>query len=869
MKIKFQKGMALITVLLLTVLMVMFTVSMVFISSNHMNMMGNVEHKLRALKAAEAAAEYALTKLNNDPVWGYDSNTPDVLLDLDGEKAEIKFNGNEYLSYNNLRGKDSVLRSTIGDTKLSGSIGAYTAEIICKGISGDGKAVKYLKVVFVRNDVFPYPINSEGKILFNAGDVNIFGLSYAPDDPNFPHPPGNIHSNWDGSGYPDTDNLCDYWSISNADPNASTIYAHGGMASAVGDINLPDDPDKMTENPNLGAEGKLDFENIDPDAIIKDKGPSCGKKTEPATYACTSFYYIPDDPETMGKILGDTLSETEKETIATAYSIPMTPEEAAIRYGVDISIWDHPVLDLDYEVSYTDVSGIEEDVRKDWPSPPDNLGWDKIGGSSGEISVTWMITGVVPLYEDPLDPTRITGYDPVYQEGTENIPGVSLGYRTFEISPYNWPGALGWDPDNPPPADVQEEIKKRTDVCEYFENTEPGLGKIDPSGELVKFIPPGSTEEEVGMKLEATGESVNTAAKITLTDDIYVQGAVADVDDYKKDMGSLGVHSMPPPGNVFQLIPAQDSMEVLNADGSITTKYFPVSVELDLNGHNIYSEAHLNMDAVVTGEGCMVSNGKLSYLQGIYSENIVAISEDDININLKPGCPQYQIDNAYIYSKDDTIIQPLQKDSNWNWWYSETSSYSVKKDFTSGGNTISFESFNPPPFMDDTHVQVNRRREKRDPDGKGPEPAYTYYSCSIPGGTEIKYNGTVYDFTSYAIEISDEDGDGVYTTTVYQAGHAVIPPPFDQTMLDGIGSVITGTFDMVSEKPDVTVSGTVIGMNENLAEDGDFNGNNSIFIKGTKESTVTFNHSVDGLGRVTELRGEDFNVRIASWYELN
>jgi len=88
-------------------------------------------------------------------------------------------------------------------------------------------------------------------------------------------------------------------------------------------------------------------------------------------------------------------------------------------------------------------------------------------------------------------------------------------------------------------------------------------------------------------------------------------------------------------------------------------------------------------------------------------------------------------------------------------------------------------------------------------------------------------------------------------------------------MLDGIGSVITGTFDMVSEKPDVTVSGTVIGMNENLAEDGDFNGNNSIFIKGTKESTVTFNHSVDGLGRVTELRGEDFNVRIASWYELN
>ena len=53
-----DKGMVLISILLLTVLLTMLTVSMVFISTNYLHMMGNVEEKMIALKAAEAAAEF-------------------------------------------------------------------------------------------------------------------------------------------------------------------------------------------------------------------------------------------------------------------------------------------------------------------------------------------------------------------------------------------------------------------------------------------------------------------------------------------------------------------------------------------------------------------------------------------------------------------------------------------------------------------------------------------------------------------------------------------------------------------------------------------------------------------------------------------
>ena len=111
-------GIAMVSVLMLTTLIAMFTVSMVFISTNYLQMMGNIEDKTRALEAAEAVAECALAELNLNPTWGIDRKTGDnMLIELAGAKGSITFSGSEYLSYNNLKGKTVVNRSTIGDGK--------------------------------------------------------------------------------------------------------------------------------------------------------------------------------------------------------------------------------------------------------------------------------------------------------------------------------------------------------------------------------------------------------------------------------------------------------------------------------------------------------------------------------------------------------------------------------------------------------------------------------------------------------------------------------------------------------------------------------------------------------------------------------
>jgi len=66
----FEEGIAMISVLLLTVLLTLMTVSMLFINTNHLSMVGNIEGKEKALKAAEAGVEYAMHMLNEDPAWG-------------------------------------------------------------------------------------------------------------------------------------------------------------------------------------------------------------------------------------------------------------------------------------------------------------------------------------------------------------------------------------------------------------------------------------------------------------------------------------------------------------------------------------------------------------------------------------------------------------------------------------------------------------------------------------------------------------------------------------------------------------------------------------------------------------------------------
>ncbi len=65
-----EKGMMLITIVMLVFLLVMLTVSMTVIVSESLNITGRAGLKAKALNAAEAGIEYAYYQLNNETRWG-------------------------------------------------------------------------------------------------------------------------------------------------------------------------------------------------------------------------------------------------------------------------------------------------------------------------------------------------------------------------------------------------------------------------------------------------------------------------------------------------------------------------------------------------------------------------------------------------------------------------------------------------------------------------------------------------------------------------------------------------------------------------------------------------------------------------------
>jgi hypothetical protein len=244
-------GMAIITVLLLTVLLALMTVSMVFISTNHVSMIGNIEGKEKALKAAEAGIEYAIYNLNNDSAWGLlnesvtfqdgklvnlDPNSgtfpvftygnSDVTEDYtDDCKFTITFaSGAPYRSVNNL------FNPLQGD----GNTPAYTCKIVSVGKYGIGtnnKSVKILEAYLVRSDYSPQSINIAGPLSFTGNDANSTGnVTILGRDVN---EPGSIYS---GSCDP---NDPTFKSISSGEQ--ADVSANKGIFIARGSIKVPPD----------------------------------------------------------------------------------------------------------------------------------------------------------------------------------------------------------------------------------------------------------------------------------------------------------------------------------------------------------------------------------------------------------------------------------------------------------------------------------------------------------------------------------------------------------------------------------------------------------------------------------------------------
>ncbi len=244
-------GMALITVLMLTVLLALMTVSMVFISTNQISMIGNITGKEKALKAAEAGIEYAIYNLNNDSAWGLineevifqdgklvdtaDANTfpkftynnvdvPDINYTNDCKFTITFASGSPYRSVNNL------FNPVMGD----GNTPPYTFKIVSVGKYGLGtnnKAIRVLEAYLVRSDYSPQSVNVAGPISFAGNDPNNTGsVTILGRDVN---EPGSIYS---GSSEPNNSTFKSISSGSNAE-----VSANKGMFIAKGPIEVPAD----------------------------------------------------------------------------------------------------------------------------------------------------------------------------------------------------------------------------------------------------------------------------------------------------------------------------------------------------------------------------------------------------------------------------------------------------------------------------------------------------------------------------------------------------------------------------------------------------------------------------------------------------
>ncbi|MEQ8187491.1 MAG: hypothetical protein ABRQ39_05915 [Candidatus Eremiobacterota bacterium] len=652
MKLKKNRaGMALISVLLLTVLLSMVTVSMVFISTNHAGMMGNAEQQMNALKAAEGMAEYALSQLNNDLDWSPTSSSPS--LDFGKAKAYIYFTSasTEYLSYNNLKGKDPVTRS--GNDRLAGQkVPAFTAELICKGTCGN--AVKYLKVVYLRSDIYAYPIVSDGKIVMDGGNVKIYGDYTDPNDPGG----GNIHSNWEDAASPSIEKSA-----------TCALDAKGGVASAAGKISgIPKNDPNITVKENLGSDGKLPVDEFNPDDIISKH--STDKAVSPGTYLISPLYYIPNDQAVMKQVLENartntTLNQDMKSYSLTKVPTPTTLAEAVSMGNVNTSDWKSTQgFNVNYNVAITTVEGVTYDAREGVVDASE-LGWDKIRVASITTTRTITVSGTEENTHG-LWPFQWTSEDPTSGAGTTTeVINVEDGLLEFQLSPNN--GSLYDPPDWLTGYVGGKKDKTKTPLL----LSEPlGLAKLEGSeGNITTtaYLPidvdakkgTNYTSDELGLKTTATttaGEkdTVDVSLGFELTDDIYISGTPG-ADDYKNSLDELVGTSKSPniTDNIFRIMG-------FSYEDKIGGKTYNLDTKFNLNDKNIYSGSHVVLGTEVSGKGSIISKGKIAYVyDGINSNEILSVSDDDLYIQTTEQ-GKYNV-NGYLYSSDDVCIEDFNE----------------------------------------------------------------------------------------------------------------------------------------------------------------------------------------------------------------
>lgn len=856
LKVKFRqkKGLAIISVMLLTVLMVMMTTSIIFISTNLLNMTGNVESKTQALKAAEAGIAYAYAELNANASWGYKNSDgkwgsdglmspPSQTYDLQDKSGSFTItfdSSNSYYSYNNLFNK--VKNDTSGTP-------AYTAKIISTGRSANGKSVERLQVIFVRSDVYNATVISQGKITMGIGnEISILGKKKGSDIQ-----PGRLHSNW-----VDPNDLSRF-AVSGGNINVTVKTdinsPDKGLVSACGNIELDNSSYKGQIRKHAPKENisTIDIENIISD--VKNDPNSSTSSLPSGTYTIMRELGVrnyEDMPDRTKANMANFMTEASKYDCS---GIPK-PEVFVDRtdfisseagkkewYETDggklVKSMDIPPDNYKFiESAYADCEGDEgtQTFNKDYTKMTAK-------GVTGKADYKLIVT-----YAD--DTTKEYNYNG-RTCGTKSIDPV-----TYELDP---------------------------NVVISAGNSPEALKMQSYLGDTIALELPASTGKKRIYPYEGhdtyNGLRINKDGSVNLVKDKVMVGGSVGSGDQGTDFGDIVDGNA---GNRFYLH-VSNSVYKLN---KIDTRYSNTDYRLDLGGNSLYSDTHTIFEMQVTGQGNIVSKGKVNFMQRVNSDAINVLAKDDLKIDFIPGAQNYYA-KGLIYAGDDAKISLIGADSSeaennpyikdmmarrfiakdevvdntkyLNFteikYHTLPNGYSGYLMNSQGGINIAYPKFAGDKDFQDVHYCGNIKLSvvpldpNSPPDPNGP-----------PVDPNCPYGLLVYDWTGEVI------GDN------YGLSGEVKPLPASLSFLltDNRAGKLYTTLDNryggAAGTPTINLDGFIVALNN---YSGDPMEDMSVFLDtGSDEGKIKIRQDLDYLEKMVGLQGKRVKVRISSWKKI-
>jgi len=843
-----NRGMALISVLLLSVLLVMIGVSMIFISTQHLHMMGRVEAYDLALKAAEAGAEYALAEFNEDPRWG-DPNTFIEKTLNNGSGFVITFDpGDDYYSYNNMFSNE--LHARPAGKPLQGDVPAYTAEIISVG-KAPGGVIKILRVLYIRDDAIPANAYAKGEIACVSGRIVFAG----EDDTK----PGWLYSDWPLTPVPTA--APSIYSV-NVD---STVDAKGGLFSSKSTIEInPAGPDAVYEDEftTKNVEGA----DIDIDEIIHEASLDPGiTKISNDAYRITTVQGVKDNE--IAAFMNDIFKKGDLEDMVPAYS----PDPPSGRPAGPGDVYRQHIDLRDAQIDT--VTG----VTPSWFSEEGGHGksWHRIEATGSAVEEYCEYVAE----DDGLDPNG----DPQYKwsdipvDGTKTHTLTDLVYDMEEREEH-WGGQV-WD-------------IRYIDTEVAFMRGEPG----DIPEEDYTVLPGETLDGCFSLKEISPDEY-----RVCLSNDVYIQAGAPGGADYTCNLDSVS-------GDIFTI---KRDYNLRDKKTGETVLAIPLDMN-GHNLYSEYHVAlGLQVKSNDPDGGLMVSKGKLGYIYGIDADPLIPVCKDDLCLSISEEGFDYNL-KGYMYTDNDLIIEPVDNGSRvlagegviytalslgGKLEVTNCKSYPPEK-------TFSLDPTNPGaiPSMDVTssgslvYARIGDGERYIIPDrGFG----ITY---SDPGGShEINFgnyqihfipqpDGTVmpeiymeHTFTypyppNPALETKTRKEYVKIPFEEYISG-AYYAPAIDysdfrqdvsdftsdtamQNAMNDIGNILYKNY---LEK-NVILKGRIVTNNKHTAADGDNNGDQSVFIApGGVNSTFTSLLDRGEISALIQARGGDFTVRRVCW----